>query len=102
MTDLADKTIDMPEYLIVSNDSDSDRQHYYQRQTRNFNDSDKLKVKSKVTPRIEAFKHSFFQRTYQLWNDLPFCIRSIESSDAFRIRLKEHLWLIAEENLGIT
>ena len=94
--------IDLPEYLILSTDNNSDRQHYYQRQTRNFNDSDRLKIKSKVTPRIDAFKHSFFQRTYTLWNDLPFCIRSIDSSDSFRIKLKEHLWLIAITNLDKT
>ena len=94
--------IDFPEYIIISTNSDSDRQHYYQRQTRNFNDSDKLKVKSKVTPLIEAFKHSFFQRTYSFWNSLPFRLRSIDCSDSFRIKLKEHLWLTAEENLGTT
>ena len=92
--------IEFPNYLILSTDNNAERQQYYQRQTRNFNDSDKLKVKSKVTPRINAFRDSFFQRTYKLWNDLPFLIRSKDCLDTFRITLKEHLWLIADQNLS--
>ena len=92
--------IEIPAYLILSTDNNDDRQKYYQRQTRNFNDGDKLKAKSKVTPRINAFKDSFFQRAYRIWNDLPFRLRSIDCLDTFRIALKEHLWLIADQNLG--
>ena len=92
--------IDIPQYLVLSSDNNTDSQQYFQRQTRTFNDDDRLKIKSKVTPRIDAFKHSYFQRSYSAWNGLPFDLRSIRSSDRFRAQLKEHLWPIANENLG--
>ena len=60
--------INMPKYLVcrMNNNSSTDTEYdpYFQRSTRNFEYNDNLKFKSKITPRIDAFRNSFFQRTY--------------------------------------
>ncbi len=43
-----------PSYIVRQTD-DSAKTHF-QRQTRNFNDSDRLKLKSTNAPKVEAFK----------------------------------------------
>ena len=72
---------------------------YFHRQTRNFNDSDRLKVKCTVQPRVNAFKNSFFYRSHQEWNKLPLKLRTIEDPDNFKQELEQHLWVIAESML---
>ena len=94
----------MPDYLISAadmgkNDVGGENNNLFQRQTRNYNDNDKLKFKSKITPKINAFSQSFFYRTFQEWNKLSKELRDIESPGTFKAKLKEHLWLIAEQNL---
>ena len=86
-----------PPYIVRQID-DSARTHF-QRQTRTFNDNDKLKLKSTIAPKVEAFKNSFFYRSLNFWNSLPQGIRSIESSSLFKIKIKDHLWSIAESKL---
>ena len=92
----------MPDYLIHDTDDDgnSDNNKYFQRQTRSYNKTDRLKLKCKITPRVNAFSQSFFPRTYLTWNKLPYDIRIIETPELFKTKLKEHLWLTAEENIS--
>ena len=75
---------------------------YFERQTRQFNDNDRLKYKSTVSPRIDAFLNSFFPRTVTQWNSLPYNIRDIVSVDQFKAELKEYVWLVAREDLNKT
>ncbi len=86
-----------PSYIVRQTD-DSARAHF-QRQTRTFNDGDRLKLKSTITPKVEAFKNSYFYRSLNFWNSLPLDIRSIESPSLFKIRVKGHLWNIAEREI---
>ena len=53
-------------------------------------------LKSKIAPRVEAFKCSYFYRSLETWNSIPFDIRSIEDPAAFKSSMKAHLWTIAE------
>ena len=76
-------------------------QHFV-RQTRQYNDNDMLKFKCTITPKVEAFGKSFFVRTVNTWNNLPMEIRNIDIFDKFKTILKEHLWLIAEQDAGLT
>ena len=92
--------IGKPEYLLKNDNTNDTNDTYFSRQTRHFNDSDKLKFKCKITPKVGAFSNSFFHRTYLKWNSLPKSIREAESPDAFKTKLKQHLWIIAEELLS--
>ena len=56
--------------------------------------TDKSKFKCNVTPKVNAFKYSFFYRTVELWNELPLYLREVEDVDKFTSTLNEHLWLI--------
>ena len=58
------------------------------------NNSDTLRYECTVTPKIDAFKHSFFIRTYKIWNNLPLSIRELVDSDDFVSSLKNQLWLL--------
>ncbi len=89
--------LNFPSYIIRQRD-DSVRT-YFQRPTRTFNDSDRLKLKSAITPKVDAFKNSFFYRSLNCWNLLPMEIRSIESTSLFKAKVKDHLWIIAESKL---
>ena len=86
-----------PSYIVKQMDN-SARTHF-QRQTRTFNDGDRLKLKSTIAPKVEAFKNSYFYRSLNSWNSLPLEIRAIESSSLFKIKIKEHMWNIAESKL---
>ena len=88
--------ISLPDYIILVDDSTNIRQ------TRQFNNNDRLKYKCTVTPRIDAFLNSYFVRTTKSWNALPLEIRSINSVTLFKTRLKQHLWLISEQDLALT
>ena len=92
--------IHMPDYLIKNDPTNHVNNKYFTRQTRNFNSSDRLKFKSTILPRVDAFANSFFHRTYLKWNKLPQAIREIEHTNSFKLKLKEHLWTIAEETLN--
>ena len=59
-----------------------------------FKGIDKLKFKSNILPKINAFKNSFFVRTLNQWNELPLYLREIDNLDKFTLALKDHLWLI--------
>ncbi len=87
-----------PSYIVKQNDELA--WVHFQRQTRTFNDNDRLKLKSTLTPKVEAFKKSYFYRSLNFWNTLPLAIRSIESSSLFKVKVKDHLWSIAESKLG--
>ena len=73
---------------------------YFQRSTRFASSFDNLMFKSKIVPKIDAFREDFFYRTVELWNSLPVVLRQIESKDNFKIILKEHLWILAAENFN--
>ena len=89
--------INLPDYLLNNNDKQGQTDNFFQRQTRNSSLSDRLKFKCRVIPRVDAFTDSYFYRTHKKWNELPFEIRDIESIDQFKTRLKQYLWIIAEE-----
>ena len=87
--------VKLPDFLVGVTD-----QTYFQRQTRAFNDNDRLKLKCTINPRVNAFKNSYFYRAHVFWNSVPLEIREIESPDSFKARLEQYLWLIAESNLN--
>ena len=64
--------VSLPDYVISARSANPDNIRYFQRQTRQFNDSDRLKYKSTVSPRIDAFSNSFFPRSTIQWNSLPY------------------------------
>ncbi len=89
--------IKFPSYIVRQTDDSTQR--HFQRQTRTFNNSDRLKLKSTITPKVDAFKNSFFYRSMNFWNLLPTEIRAIESSSLFKDKVQDHLWHIAETKL---
>ena len=91
-----------PRYILSASSTDPSVSRYFSRQTRQFNNSDRLKYKSSLAPRVDAFKDSFFVRTMAYWNALPLTLREIECIDTFKQKLKEHLWVIGREDEGIT
>ncbi len=86
-----------PSYIVKQTDDLAST--YFQRQTRTFNNNDRLKLKSTIAPKVEAFKNSYYHRSLNFWNSLPLEIRMIESSSLFKIRVKHHLWSIADSKL---
>ena len=87
-------------FYIVTYDRSNANERMFQRQTRQFNDSDRLKVRCTVTPKVNAFKNSFFHRTHTLWNDLPIELRSTEDPVLFKARLNLYLWeKLANDNI---
>ena len=91
----------LPDFLVTYDRTNSDVT-YFQRQTRHFNDGDRLKVKCTIQPRVNAFKNSFFYRSHLQWNKLPSELRIINNTETFKPRLEQHLWLLAESNLDST
>ena len=87
--------INIPHYLIINDASESSQG--LRRQTRSMTSSDNLQLKCTVHPRVNAFVDSFYYRTYLKWNKLPFNLREIDNSDSFKIKLKDHLWTLANE-----
>ena len=91
---------------IINNNIEIDLPHYVTRivpqdiknVTRNtfstLEGNDNLKFKCKILPKINAFKNNFFVRTMNYWNELPYIVREIKSSDKFSVALKDHLWRI--------
>ena len=53
--------LNFPSYIVRQTD-DSARTHF-QRETRTFNNSDTLKLKSTISPKIDTLKNSFFYRS---------------------------------------
>ena len=95
--------IQLPEYYISRENrylNADTTGRYFQRSTRKNSSYDHLMFKCKIIPKVDAFRDDFFHRTVCLWNNLPLAIREIESRECFRIKLKEHLWIIADEELG--
>ena len=85
-------------YFLVTQTSDHN-ETYFQRQTRTYNDNDRLKIKCTISPKVNAFKDCFFYRSHIFWNSLPVEIRSILNPEIYKTKLEQHLWLIAENNL---
>ena len=84
--------IGMPNYILKHTASEVTR---VTRQNASIADNtDTLKYKCSVTPKVDSFKNSFFVRTYIKWNQVPLHIRSIPEPSRFSSSLKEHLWLI--------
>ena len=84
--------IGMPNYIMKCTSSEVTR---ITRQNASVADNtDNFKYKCSVIPKVDAFKNSFFVRTYKKWNQVPLYIRSIPDSNTFSSSLKEHLWLI--------
>ena len=52
--------VSFPDYIVSARSENSDNSRLFVRQTRQFNDNDRLKYKSTVVPRIDAFSNSFF------------------------------------------
>ena len=93
--------VQLPGYLVTQDRTNTDVT-YFQRQTRTFNNSDRLKLKCTITPRVNAFKNSFFYRSHLEWNMLPLDLRLIEKSELFKSRLEKHLWQVAESKINGT
>ena len=56
--------------------------------------TDNYQFRCSVTPKVNAFKYSFFVRTVKQWNELPLYLRTKDNINTFTAALKEHLWLI--------
>ena len=56
--------------------------------------TDRTKMKCNIRPKVNSFRDSYFYRTVEHWNMLPLELRNVESLAAFKVGLKEHLWLI--------
>ena len=56
---------------------------------------DNLKYRCKFQSKIKCFQDSYFVRTLNKWNEIPYEIRNCDGLDKFKLLLKEHLWLIA-------
>ena len=60
--------------------------------------SDNLKYMCKICPKVKSFQDSYFVRTVNNWNNLPFYLRNNDNLEKFKVDLnidvKEHLWLI--------
>ena len=91
----------LPTFLVTYDRTNTDVT-YFQRQTRNFNLDDRLKVKCTISPRVNAFKNSFFYRSHLEWNNLPLDLRQIDKPDLFKSRLEKHLWQVAESEFENT
>ena len=95
--------IQLPDYFISCPtgylNPDTTARHF-QRNTRTTCSYDDLMFKCKTIPKIDAFRDDFFYRTMCLWNSLPLDLRETTSRECFKISLKEHLWIIAEAELG--
>ena len=89
--------VKFPHFLVTQTDSRSET--YFQRQTRAYTDNDSLKIKCTISPKVNAFKNSFFYRSHIFWNTLPLEIRSISNPESYKLKLEQHFWLIAENNL---
>ena len=97
-------SIQLPDYYISREDGYMNADttgRYFQRNTRNNMSFDHLMFKCKITPKVDAFRDNFFHRTVCFWNNLPLAIREIKPRECFKIKLKEHLWIIADEELGV-
>ena len=91
----------LPDFLVTYDRTNND-ETYFQRQTRNFNINDRLKIKCTISPRVNAFKNSFFYRSHLEWNMLPLDLRQIENPELFKPRLEKYLWQVAESKLEST
>ena len=91
--------VQLPFFLVTNDNGTNTNMTYFQRQTRNFNDKDKLKLKCTISPRVNAFKCSFFYRAHLEWNSLPLDIRSIDKPATFKSKLEKHLWQLAESKI---
>ena len=60
------------------------------------NGSDDLQYKCKLQPKVKCFQDSYFVRTLNKWNKIPYEIRNSDNLDKFKALLKEHLWLILD------
>ena len=87
--------VPLPSFLLKYEDDTNGT--YFQRQTRAYNSTDTMKLKCTVIPRINVFRDSYFYRAYIQWNNLPLSLRSIECTSSFKNKLKEFLWLTAEQ-----
>ena len=83
----------LPEYLHQKNRPDPLTTCY----TRSMTVSDNLQFDCKIRPRIDTFKYSYFYRSSKIWNQLPLNIREIRDLESFKTKLKEYLWIKAEE-----
>ena len=93
--------VHLPAFLVTYDRTNTDVT-YFQRQTTNFNTDDRLKLKCTISPRVNAFKNSFFYRSYLEWNLLPLDLRQIDKPEPFKSRLVKHLWQVAESKLEST
>ena len=85
--------LELPTYLVQIQRPDPRTT----RCTRSVTASDDLQFTCSVTPRVDTFKNSFFYRTFQKWNALPYEMRENGNPDTFKVELKEHLWRLAME-----
>ena len=90
--------VKIPYFLVTQ--SDRSNATYFQRQTRTYNDNDRLKIKCTIRPRKDVFKNCFFYRSHLFWNSLPLEIRALENPEIFKGKLEDHLWQLAERNVN--
>ena len=83
--------------------------HFYSNNSRlRFCHLDTLSLVCDIIPRTtasqdtttNAFANSFFYRTHLSWNKLPMDIRTIDSPDEFKSKLKAHMWSRLHDDLN--
>ena len=52
---------------------------------------DSTSFKCVIEGKASSFKNGFFFRTHTIWNDLTVPLREMEDSDAFQLKLKQHM-----------
>ena len=67
----------------------TDRSHFASARSRQL---DSTSLKCVIEGKASAFKNGFFFRTHTIWNDLTVPLREMEDSNAFKVKLKEHMW----------
>ena len=67
----------------------TDRSHFASARSRQL---DSTSFKCVIEGKASSFKNGFFFRTHTIWNDLTVPLREMEDSDAFQLKLKQHMW----------
>ena len=53
---------------------------------------DKTQMKCNIKAISESFKNTFFFRTMNVWNKIPYDIRQTSSISSFKAKVSDYLW----------
>ena len=82
-------SIQLPEGFCVTNASGVKNI----RNTANIvNRSDITNIRCSIRPKCDSFRNSFFIRTMNIWNKIPFDIRQVDKISLFKTKILKFLW----------